>query len=62
MFLADIEEDDPEPDDGNVTEMNFFYIRQFQVHLHSTFRDAVAISLSVLRLKSNYLFIHIYLH
>ncbi|XP_039978862.1 Fanconi anemia group I protein [Xiphias gladius] len=26
----DIEEDDPEPDDGNVTEMNFFYIRQFQ--------------------------------
>uniref|UniRef100_A0A4W6EFY2 FA complementation group I n=1 Tax=Lates calcarifer TaxID=8187 RepID=A0A4W6EFY2_LATCA len=23
-------EDDPEPDDGSVTEMNFFYIRQFQ--------------------------------
>uniref|UniRef100_A0A3B4V0H7 FA complementation group I n=1 Tax=Seriola dumerili TaxID=41447 RepID=A0A3B4V0H7_SERDU len=23
-------EDDPETDDGNVTEMNFFYIRQFQ--------------------------------
>ncbi|XP_018519642.1 LOW QUALITY PROTEIN: Fanconi anemia group I protein [Lates calcarifer] len=26
----DIAEDDPEPDDGSVTEMNFFYIRQFQ--------------------------------
>ncbi|XP_071359048.1 Fanconi anemia group I protein [Trachinotus anak] len=26
----DMPEDDPEPDDGNVTEMNFFYIRQFQ--------------------------------
>lgn len=30
MFLADIAEDDPEPDDGDATEMNFFYIRQFQ--------------------------------
>ncbi|XP_056242985.1 Fanconi anemia group I protein isoform X1 [Seriola aureovittata] len=26
----DMAEDDPETDDGNVTEMNFFYIRQFQ--------------------------------
>lgn len=31
LFLADISEDNDEPDDG--TEMNFFYIRQFQVHL-----------------------------
>lgn len=32
MFLADISEDNDEPDDG--AEMNFFYIRQFQVHLN----------------------------
>ncbi|XP_031716924.1 Fanconi anemia group I protein isoform X1 [Anarrhichthys ocellatus] len=30
LSTMDISEDDAEPDDGNVTEMNFFYIRQFQ--------------------------------
>lgn len=37
VFLADISEDDAEPDDGNATEMNFFYIRQFQVCLYRKF-------------------------
>ncbi|KAK1887817.1 Fanconi anemia group I protein like [Dissostichus eleginoides] len=30
LSTMDIAEDDSEPDDSNVTEMNFFYIRQFQ--------------------------------
>ncbi|KAF3854640.1 hypothetical protein F7725_022695, partial [Dissostichus mawsoni] len=30
LSTTDIAEDDSEPDDSNVTEMNFFYIRQFQ--------------------------------
>ncbi|XP_070764117.1 Fanconi anemia group I protein [Enoplosus armatus] len=30
LSTMDISEDDAEPDDGSVTEMNFFYIRQFQ--------------------------------
>ncbi|XP_074488418.1 Fanconi anemia group I protein isoform X4 [Sebastes fasciatus] len=30
LSTMDVSEDDAEPDDGNVTEMNFFYIRQFQ--------------------------------
>ncbi|XP_029288870.1 Fanconi anemia group I protein isoform X3 [Cottoperca gobio] len=30
LSTMDISEDNSEPDDGNVTEMNFFYIRQFQ--------------------------------
>ncbi|KAK9516876.1 hypothetical protein VZT92_024784 [Zoarces viviparus] len=30
LSTMDISEDDAEPDEGNVTEMNFFYIRQFQ--------------------------------
>lgn len=41
MFLADTSEDDAEPDDGNVTEINFFYIRQFQVHLYRMDLDLV---------------------
>lgn len=35
MFLADVAEEDAEPEEGSVTDMNFFYIRQFQVHLYS---------------------------
>ncbi|CAK6972607.1 Fanconi anemia group I protein [Scomber scombrus] len=30
LSTMEISEDDAEPDDGNVTEINFFYIRQFQ--------------------------------
>ncbi|KAM8890961.1 Fanconi anemia group I protein isoform 2-T2 [Spinachia spinachia] len=30
LASMEISEDDDEPDEGNVTEMNFFYIRQFQ--------------------------------
>ncbi|XP_037308033.2 Fanconi anemia group I protein [Pungitius pungitius] len=30
LSSMEISEDDAEPDEGNVTEMNFFYIRQFQ--------------------------------
>ncbi|XP_034733935.1 Fanconi anemia group I protein isoform X3 [Etheostoma cragini] len=30
LSTMDISEDDAEPDDGSATEMNFFYIRQFQ--------------------------------
>ncbi|XP_049430534.1 Fanconi anemia group I protein [Epinephelus fuscoguttatus] len=30
LSTMDISEDDAEPDNGNVTEMNYFYIRQFQ--------------------------------
>ncbi|KAJ4938276.1 hypothetical protein JOQ06_002901 [Pogonophryne albipinna] len=30
LSTMDVAEDDSEPDDGNATEMNFFYIRQFQ--------------------------------
>ncbi|XP_074533360.1 Fanconi anemia group I protein isoform X2 [Halichoeres trimaculatus] len=30
LATMDASEDNEEPDDGNVTEMNFFYIRQFQ--------------------------------
>lgn len=48
VFVADISEDDAEPDNGNVTEMNYFYIRQFQVHLY---RIRLDYSLLILKIK-----------
>lgn len=48
VFLADIAEDDPEPDDGDATEMNFFYIRQFQVHFKLKSKYLLASYLSAL--------------
>lgn len=35
VFSPEISEDDDEPDEGNVTEINFFYIRQFQVLVYT---------------------------
>ncbi|KAG7238146.1 hypothetical protein INR49_030209 [Caranx melampygus] len=49
----DIVEDDPEPDDGEATEMNSFYIRQFQAlvsllfNLHVLYKSPVGLLLEL---------------